>query len=137
MALTEGSGRRMRDAGSAVTLIGSMVRVELADRAVWWSSWLRISTGRHAVVLRRYNGGQGGTGLTGGEKSSGGRTHPGGSRVEIPVLAGLGPWEIELGEAPGPETEWRRWLSVAEVLRNGQTTAAKGVCSVEQRRGGG
>ena len=38
--LTEGSGRRMRDAGSAVTLIGGVVRAELADRAVWWSSWL-------------------------------------------------------------------------------------------------
>ena len=38
--LTEGSGQRMRDAGSAVTLIGGVVRAELADRAVWWSSWL-------------------------------------------------------------------------------------------------
>ena len=38
--LTEGSGRQMRDAGSAVTLIGGVVRAELADRAVWWSSWL-------------------------------------------------------------------------------------------------
>ena len=33
--LTEGSGRRMRDAGSAVTLIGGVVRAELTDRAVW------------------------------------------------------------------------------------------------------
>jgi len=38
--LTEGSGRRMRDAGSAVTLIGGVVTAELTDRAVWWSSWL-------------------------------------------------------------------------------------------------
>ena len=80
---------------------------ELVDRSLGWSSGLRISTGRRAVVLRRYNGGQGGTGLTGGEKSSRGRTHPGRYRVETPVLAGLGPGEIELGEAPGPEAERR------------------------------
>jgi hypothetical protein len=83
------------------------------------SAWL-------AVLLHRYNGGQGGTGLAGGEKSSGGRTHPGGSRVKIPALAGLRSGEIELGEAPGPEAERRLWLSVAEVLRNGRTTAAQG-----------
>ena len=55
----------------------------------------------------------------------GGRTHRGGSRVENPVLAGLGPGEIEFGEAPSPEAERRRWLAVAEVLRNGRTTAAQ------------
>ena len=55
---------------------------ELVDRSLGWFSGLRIFTGHRAVVLRRPNGGQGGTGLTGGEKSSGGRTHPGWSWVE-------------------------------------------------------
>ena len=67
--LTEGSGRRMRDAGSAVTLIGSMVRAELADRAVWWSSWLRDSLDRCGVLQRRRWKGQRDRSITGGEES--------------------------------------------------------------------
>ena len=67
--LTEGSGRRMRDAGSAVTLIGGVVRAELADRAMWWSSWLRDSLDRCGVLLRRRWKGQRDQSITGGEES--------------------------------------------------------------------
>jgi len=66
--LTEGLGRRMRDAGSAVTLIGGVVMAELADRAMWWSSWLRDSLDWCGVLLRRRWKGQRDRSITGGEQ---------------------------------------------------------------------
>ena len=74
--LTRGRGGRRRDAaGSAARSDGDGV-AELVDQSLGWSSGLRISTGRRAVVLWTHHGGQGGAGLTDGEKSSGrGKTH--------------------------------------------------------------
>ena len=47
------------------------------------------------------------------------------SSTGILVRSGAGVGEEELGEDPSPEAERRRWLAVAEVLRNGRTTAAQ------------
>ena len=66
--LTEGWNRRKRRAGSAATLIGGVVRAELADRAVRWSSGLLDPEVRSVEVLRRYIGGQGGPVLYDGEQ---------------------------------------------------------------------
>ena len=78
---------------------------EFVDRSLGWFSGLWIFTGRLAVVLRRPNGGQGGTGLAGGKKSNGGRTHPGWSSVEISDR-GAGEFEASgLGAFPGGTAE--------------------------------
>ena len=79
--------------------------MEVADWLQGWFSGLWIFTVRLAVVLRRPNGGQGGTGLAGGEKSNGGRTHPGWSSVEISDR-GAGEFEASgLGAFPGGTAE--------------------------------
>jgi hypothetical protein len=66
--LTEGRNGRKRRAGSAVTLIGGVVRAELADRAVRWSSGLLDPAGLMGL-LQSWVRGQRGSNGTGGDKS--------------------------------------------------------------------
>ena len=100
-----------------------MVRAELADRAVWRSSWLRISTGGCEVVLRRYNGVQRGTGLTGGMKSSGRRNSPSSNSGAKSGKVGPGLRVKGLGEFPGCSAVLLRGFAGVEAQRGGVAAA--------------
>jgi hypothetical protein len=79
--------------------------------------------GRLGVFLRRCHGGQGGPGITGGEKLQGRDGAPAAGLGQIPATAGVeiearGHWKLPVieGKLPGG-------LAGAEVRRSGRSTA--------------
>jgi hypothetical protein len=130
--LTEGRNGRMRCAGSAVTLIGGVVRAELADRAVRWSSGLLDPAVRLVGLLQSWGRGQHRSNGIGGDKSRWHRNlhlrvvrrNSGEARAEL-VDRGL-------GETLGVEAKLWQWFAGAWARCCGWSTAEQEHCAMEK-----
>jgi len=123
--LTRSSGRRIRGAGSAATLVGGVVRAEFAERAVRWSSGLLDPEVRLVGLLQSWGRGQRESNGAGGDNSRWRRDlhlrvvrrNSGETRAEL-VDRGL-------GEALGVEAKLGRWSAGARAQCCGWSTAER------------
>ena len=123
--LTRSSGRRIRDAGSAATLVGGVVWAEFAERAVRWSSGLLDPEVRLVGLLQSWGRGQRESNGAGGDNSRWRRDlhlrvvrrNSGETRAEL-VDRGL-------GEALGVEAKLGRWSAGARAQCCGWSTAER------------
>ena len=116
----------------SATRTGSVVRAELVDRAVWWSSWLLDPAVRLVGLLQSWGRGQRGSNGTGGDKLRWRRDlhlqvvrrNSGEARAEL----------VDRGfrEALGVEAKLWQWSAGARAQCCGWSMAEQERCATEQ-----
>jgi hypothetical protein len=126
VAATQGDQRRGSSGGSGRRSWGGLLQ---------GSSGLLIPTGLLGMFLQRFHEGQGGPGVTGGEKSQGRDVSLAAGLSQIPATAGVEVDGRDLGKLPSAEVELMRALAGAGVQRGGRSTVGQEAwCGGARRR---